>query len=109
MRYSIILLFALALAFVSCSDDEDSCTQSDWVGTWTLDASTENCSDPNVSLNETLTVVASGDSDLIYEGIMVSPEGCSFTDTSFLPITVTLSGGDLMVNGFGCTGTYTKN
>jgi len=106
-----ILFFFSAFIFASCGTDEDNaCTKDDWIGTYTLDASSENCADPTtVSLNETV-VVAEGTSSgtLNYEGLNVEFDGCTINQSTF-QFSATLNGTVMTISGFGCTGTYNKN
>ena len=54
------LLLLVAASFTACSDDEESCLQADWVGTYT---GTADC-DGN-SESTTVTITASGANEIV--------------------------------------------
>jgi len=104
----LTLFFALSLAF-SCSSDDD-CAQSDWIGTYTLDESSVNCTDENVSLEEQFTISAgSNSSTILLDTDEIELDGCSFEYTVFgFTLSGELDGNELDFSGLGCSGTYIK-
>jgi len=102
-----LFLFAFAIiSFASCKDD--GCSQSDWIGTYSIDS--EDCADPNVTLDQTIVIAAgSTDETINIAGGDVSFTECSASDSTFFPISWTLDGNTLTVVGAGCTGVYTRN
>ena len=107
----ILFLLGLFICVTSCSSD-DECTAEDWIGTYSLDAGSEDCPDENVSLSEQIVITAGSDnSTVVFEGITVDATSCDVeaTDPFFgLTVTASLDGDKLTVSGFGCTGTYTR-
>ena len=104
---TLIFCVFFSMILISCGSDE--CMQADFVGTWTLDQSTEDCSDPSTTLNDEVIFTAGDtESTLEQDGFTVNINGCSLS-YSGLPATAELNGDRLTISGFGCTGEYTKN
>jgi hypothetical protein len=111
MKGILVLFLFTAFLLTSCETDENgNCTTSDWIGTYTLDASTENCPDSGtISLSE-IIVVSEGSSSgtLNFEGLEAEIDGCSVNESTFI-FSATLNGNSMSLTGFGCSGTYNKN
>ncbi len=111
MKGIIVLFLFTGLLFASCETDEVSnCTSADWIGTYTLDASTENCPDSGtVSLVETMVVTqGSSSGSLSFGGLEAEIDGCSVKESSLI-FSATLNGDSMDLTAFGCSGTYNKN
>lgn len=105
---NIFLASLLLLIFTACSDDEGSCSQQDWIGTWVLDSNSATCSDPNVSLIEQATIsVGSSSSTIDFDGTELSFDGCSASQELF-GLNMELDGDMINVDGLGCTGVYIR-
>lgn len=106
---SLVVVFCLAFCMSCSSDDDSGCSQQDWVGTYTLDASTAMCSDPNVELSNSVIINSGTSSNSIdFDGLEIDIDGCTANEPTF-QTTITLEGTVIRVEGFGCTGTYNKN
>lgn len=109
--FKTLLLLGSIFFFVSCGSDGD-CTVEDWVGTYTLVPGTDDCSNPDLSLNPTVTISAGADANTInFDGIEAEIDGCSveYTDTFFgISGSADLDGDDITVSVLGCTGTFTR-
>ena len=108
MKYLSLAL--IVFCFASCGEDTSSCTQSDWIGTWTLDRATEDCNQDGVSLFDTYTFTAGTNPDeIIYRGELVTIEGCK-GELSALFARFEIAGDQLEVDayGFGCKGTLQR-
>lgn len=87
--FKTALLMSMVLFVFSCGDDAGDCVQADWVGTY---AGTVDCD--GETLDATVTVTASGDSDILvsYEDAdgfetsfnAMTPDGCSTSMSSEL-------------------------
>jgi hypothetical protein len=106
----LLLVFGMAI-ITSCSSDDD-CIAADWVGTYVLDASTEDCSSESISLSTEVVITAGFESNSInFDGIEAQVNGCNLTVTEpyfGLTANAKLDGDKIKVDGFGCTGTYIR-
>ncbi|MBT8232641.1 MAG: hypothetical protein HKO66_09670 [Saprospiraceae bacterium] len=103
----LILSLSLCICLTSCETDTGSCLQSDWIGVYNLDTSTEQCSGTNTSLNEQIVFTAGSNSNtVLFDGLEITLDGCAL-DLGLIG-TATLEGSVLSLNGLGCSGTYNK-
>lgn len=107
-----LLLLGVLFSFASCGSDDGDCVAADWIGTYVLDADTQNCASEDVELSDTITITAGTDENSInFDGINAEVTGCNIeaTDPFFgLTIEADLDGDEISVSGFGCTGTFIR-
>lgn len=104
MKIKLALLALCTLAFIACNND-DECSQSDWIGTY--NKTSEDCPE-NVSLDDVLVIEAGGNAnEIILAGDTVMINDCATQNAPF-GIEISLSGNILSVEGLGCTGEYSK-
>ena len=98
----------VSLFFMACGGDD--CAQADWLGTYALDKSTEMCEDENEELVDEFVVIAgSSENTINIDGEELTIAGCSSTITLYgVLFSFELDGNKLMVEGFGCSGTFTR-
>ena len=109
--FTICCVAALTFGLSSCSSD-DSCAQSDWIGTYTLTGN-DTCeldATTTITADATVTVIAgSSDDKVILAGTeaTIDEDNCSLTA---LFITIKKDGDTLTSDfGEGCVFTYEKN
>lgn len=100
------LLFILTIGILSfgCKKDEDTCSQSDWVGTYEVSSTTDpECVDPDDS-EPFVIEKGSTDTTILIDGEEVEIIGCTATEIAFIiPITYKLDGDIITVDLGDCT------
>ena len=106
----LLVIFALGM-FSSCGDDGD-CIASDWIGTYDLDPSTEDCASPDLSISPTITITAGASANTVsFDGLEAEVSGCSisYADPIFgISGDAELDGDRITVSVLGCTGTFIR-
>ena len=107
MKFNLLLVFSLVFLLASCGDDEDGCSQADWVGTYT---GTETCD--GTTVDATIVVAAVGEDMLSMtftsSGSTIEIPGVPFDacgvseelslDTSTLDVDASLDGSNLTID-----------
>ena len=98
----------LSIGFVSCGSDDDECSASDFVGTWTRQGSEACASDPSITADQTIVIKAgSTDTTIDLDGIEVPITDCMGSALGGL-VTITLDG-DVLTSALGtCSWEYKK-
>jgi len=99
-------LFAISLSCFLLSCGGDSCEVSDWVGTYTLDAESVDCSDTTITFPMTLTIAAgTADSTVTVLGDEFTPNTSNCTVTVGGDV-AELDGSEIKFTIDACTATY---
>lgn len=100
---TVLILAYAAMMMTSCGDSD--CVQADWVGTYSLVADTEMCSDTTVSLVASF-VISAGQTDTSIDlgGTEVNFTNCT---ASTIVGNMELDGDKIKVSG-SCEGEYSK-
>lgn len=105
------LLLISVTVIMSCGSDDD-CIVADWIGVYDLDPNSEDCSDPDLSLNSSITISTGTSTNTIdFDGVEVEVNGCNLTFTDpFFGISgeAQLEGNEITTSVLGCSGKFIR-
>lgn len=107
---TLLFVLTVGLLTVGCGKDDDSCSQSDWVGTYNLVGEPFECQideDTSIEFSDDPFVVEKGSTDttLSIDGDELTFNECS---ANILGLNLSLDGNKLTISYEGCEAVYEK-